>query len=214
MLVDGPRDQLLAGAALAGDQDGDVLGGDPADRLEDLEHGGAAADDRVAAFLLGGRLGDDGGLAAQPRELQRLADDSSQVLGVERLDQVVVRPLLHRLDGMLRSRGRRDEHDRDAGVDLPDALVDLQPREVGEPEVEQDDVRRPLGDATDPLLAGAGHVNPVLRGPKTWFICARIKSGLSSTSSSWPMVHLGDRVDSHDRLSPLRRSGTVNEVTP
>ena len=36
VLVDGAGDQLLAGAALAGDQDGDVLGRDAADRLVDL----------------------------------------------------------------------------------------------------------------------------------------------------------------------------------
>ena len=54
--------------------------------------------------------------------------------------------------------------DRDAGVDLPDAPVDVEPREVGEAEVEQDHVRRPLGDAADPLVAGAGHVDLVLRG--------------------------------------------------
>jgi two-component system, sensor histidine kinase and response regulator len=34
MLADGPRDQLLAGAALAGDQDGDVLARDAADRRD------------------------------------------------------------------------------------------------------------------------------------------------------------------------------------
>ena len=54
VLVDGARDQLLAGAALAGDQDGDVLGRDPADRLVDLEHGRAAADDRVATVRVRG----------------------------------------------------------------------------------------------------------------------------------------------------------------
>src|SRR4029077_17082690 len=43
-------------------------------------------------------------------------------------------------------------------------LVDLQPGLVGESKVEQDDIRRPLGDATNPLRAGTGHNNRVLRG--------------------------------------------------
>jgi hypothetical protein len=114
--------------------------------------------------ILEGRLGDDGGLAAQPRQLQRLPDHSAQVLVVERRDHIVVGPLLHRLDGVMRRGGLREEHDRDAGVDLPDASVDVEPREVGEAKVEQDHIRRPLADATDPLLAGAGHINPVWRG--------------------------------------------------
>ena len=43
-------------------------------------------------------------------------------------------------------------------------LVDLQPRLIGKLEVEQDDIRRPLGDATDPLCARRGHIRRVLRG--------------------------------------------------
>ena len=45
----------------------------------------------VSATTAGSRLSRD--------ELQRLADHAAQVLGVERLEQVVVGPLLHRLDG-------------------------------------------------------------------------------------------------------------------
>ena len=44
VLVDGPGDQLLAGAALAEDQHRHVLRGDPADRLVHLLHRRAAAD--------------------------------------------------------------------------------------------------------------------------------------------------------------------------
>ena len=53
-----------------------------------------------------------------------------------------------------------------ARVETADLLVDLQPGLVRESEVEQDDIRRPLGDVTDPLRAGTGHINPVLRGAK------------------------------------------------
>ena len=41
VLVDGAGDEFLAGAALAGDQDRHVLGGDAADRLVHLAHGRA-----------------------------------------------------------------------------------------------------------------------------------------------------------------------------
>ncbi len=111
-----------------------------------------------------GRLGDDGRLAHPLGHLQRLADHPPQLVQVERLEQVVVGSLLHRLDGRVRRLGHGDEDDRDAGVEAADLLVDLQPGLVGEAEVEQDHIRRPLGDATDPLRAGTGHINPVLRG--------------------------------------------------
>ena len=112
----------------------------------------------------GAVLGDDGRLAHPPGHLQRLADHPPQLVQVERLEQVVVGPLLHRLDGRVRRLGHGDEDDRDARVEAADLLVDLQPGLVGESEVEQDHIRRPLGDATDPLRAGTGHINPVLRG--------------------------------------------------
>ena len=81
VLVDGPGHQLLAGAALAGDQHRDVLGGDAADGLVDLLHGRAAADDGFAR--LGRRPAasaiNHGRLAHQPGDLQRLADHAVAV---------------------------------------------------------------------------------------------------------------------------------------
>ena len=51
VVVDGPSHQFLAGAGLAKDQHRYVLGGDPADSLVDLLHGGAAADEQVRGIL-------------------------------------------------------------------------------------------------------------------------------------------------------------------
>ena len=107
------------------------------------------------------RLGDHGRLAHPPGHLQRLADDPSQLAQVERLEQVVVGPLLHRLDGRVRRLGHGDEDDRDARIDLADRLVDLQPGLVGQAQVEQNDVGRLGADALDPFRAGAGHLDPV-----------------------------------------------------
>src|SRR5262249_16685656 len=88
VLVEGAGHQLLAGAALAGDEHGHVLVGHPADGLVDVAHGRAAADDGVAAVVVGGRLGDDGRLAHQPGQLQRLADHAAELLRVQRLEPV------------------------------------------------------------------------------------------------------------------------------
>ena len=98
MLVDGPRDQFLAGAALAGDQHDHVLVGDPADGLVDLAHGRAAADDRVADVVVGdGFSATTAGTRIKPAQLEGLADDARELLQVDRLEQVIVGPLLDRL---------------------------------------------------------------------------------------------------------------------
>src|SRR5438105_10774541 len=51
--VDGPGDQLLAGAAGAGDEDRRARCSDLADQLEDLLHGRPAADDVVRVVAPG-----------------------------------------------------------------------------------------------------------------------------------------------------------------
>ena len=81
VLVDGAGDELLAGAALAGDQHRDVLGGDAADGLVDLAHGrGSGPGSRRSASVL--RLGPSrrptAGLVHPPGHLQGLADDPPQ----------------------------------------------------------------------------------------------------------------------------------------
>ena len=84
VLVDGAGDELLAGAALAGDEDGHVLRGDAADGLVDLEHRGVGAEERP---LLGGLergLGPDRDLG-HPRRVERLRDHPLQVRHVGRL---------------------------------------------------------------------------------------------------------------------------------
>ena len=161
VLVDGAGDQLLAGAALAGDQHRHVLGGDAADGLVDLAHGRAGADDGAVHVRVRRGLGDHGRLAHPPGHFQRLADHPPQLVQVERLEQVVVGALLHRLDGRVRRLGHGDEDDRDARVDLADLLVDLQAGLVGQAQVEENDIGRLGTDALEPFGAGAGHLDPV-----------------------------------------------------
>ena len=79
VLVDGAGDQFLAGAAFAGNQHGDALAGDAADRLVDLAHGGAGADDGAVHVGVRGGLRDDGRLAHAPGHFEGLADDPPQL---------------------------------------------------------------------------------------------------------------------------------------
>ena len=102
-----------------------------------------------------------GRLAHPPGHFQRLADHPPQLVQVERLEQVVVGALLHRLDGRVRRLGQGDEDDRDSRIDLADLLVDLQAGLVGQAQVEQNDIGRSGADALDPFGAGAGHLDAV-----------------------------------------------------
>ena len=94
------RHQLLAGARLAGDEDGRVGGGHLPDELEDLHHRLRGADDSLA---LGGALAE---LQAQRRDLgahvgvlEDALQGGEQVVDLEGLGDVVVGAVLHRLDG-------------------------------------------------------------------------------------------------------------------
>ena len=55
-------------------------------------------------------------LAPQPRRLERLLHHQRELVEVERLVGVVIRPLLHRLDGRLDRRERRQQDHRHVGV--------------------------------------------------------------------------------------------------
>jgi hypothetical protein len=161
VLVDGPGDQFLAGAALAGDQHRHVLGGHPADRLVHLQHGRAGADDGPVHLGVGKVYRNHSRLAHAPGHFQRLADHPPQLGQVERLEEVVVGPLFHCLDGRVRPLGHRDEDDWDARVDSADGLVDVQAGLVGQAQVQEDHVRRFGPDALNPVRPRAGHLDPV-----------------------------------------------------
>ena len=161
VLVDGQGDQFFPGPALAGDQDGHVLGGDAADGLVHLEHGRAGADDGAVHVRVRGGLGDHGRLAHPPGHLQRLADHPPQVVRVERLEEVVVGTLPHRLDGCVCGLRHGHEDDRDARVDPADLLVDVQAGLVGQAQIEENNVRRHGTDPLEPFGAGASHFDPV-----------------------------------------------------
>ena len=95
---------------------------------------------------------------------RRLADHAVQFLQVERLEQVVVRPLPHRLDGRIGRPDHGDKDDRDAGVDLAELPQDVQAGLVGQAQVEENDVRPGVGDAFRPSAPVLGDLDPVCGG--------------------------------------------------
>ena len=108
-IVDRARDQLLAGAGLAGDQHGALGLGHQLRPLDHFLHRPAAADDAVVIELLVALVDQIAVVGAQPLVLERAPDDDEQLVDLERLLQVVERAELHRLDRAL-DRGVRGHH--------------------------------------------------------------------------------------------------------
>ena len=162
VLVDRPGDELLARATLSGDQHGKSLIGDTADGLVSFLHSRAGTDDGIARDLfVRRRLRDDGRLAHQPGDLERLADHAAQLLQIDRLEQVVVGPVPHRLDGRVSRPDHGDKDDRDAGVDSAELRQDVEAGLVGQAEVQENNVRARSRDSFQALGAGVGDGNPV-----------------------------------------------------
>ena len=136
-----------------------------------------------------------GRLAHPPGHFQCLADHPPQLVQVERLEQVVVGALLHRLDGRIRRLGQGDEDDRDPRIDLADLLVDLQAGLVGQAQVEQNDIRRPGTDALEPFGAGAGHLDPVTGSGER----------LAHLLRDQDRVIIDEQQVGHGRLRPVRQ---------
>ena len=109
--MDCARHQLLAGAALAAEQNGRVIGDDAADQLVNLLHRRTAADylatDQLAIHFVFQAVEISGLRADFDRALHGGRD---QIEIEERLGQVVVSATLHRLDGIVH-RARRGDHD-------------------------------------------------------------------------------------------------------
>jgi hypothetical protein len=123
-----------------------------------------------------------------------------QLVQVQGLEQVVVGPLLHRLDGRVGTLGHGDEDHRDARVDLPNLLVDLQAGLVGQAQVEEDDVGRLGTHPLEPLGAGGGHLDPVLGGTER----------LAHLLRDHDRVVVDEQKVSHDSLPP-GAFGTIRE---
>ena len=113
VVVDDLGDELLAGAALALDEHRRVGIRDAADRLVDLLHRRAVADDRDADLEAAAQLAfETVQVGGQTRHLQGAAGDGAHLVDVERLGDVIVGAALHRVDGVVHRVLRRDDDDR------------------------------------------------------------------------------------------------------
>ena len=98
-MMDRPSHQFFAGAAFPFDENGSARGGDLSDRIKDRLHRRRVTDDIFKAVAFGdlGFQGDhflfDGAAADRP------LDHDLQLIDVQRLADIVVGSLFHRLDG-------------------------------------------------------------------------------------------------------------------
>ena len=83
--VDGLGDELLAGAALAGDEHARLARPHLGDELEDRLHLGVARHDVTQRVALAQPIAKAARLLDEPRLLHRAVDDGAERLGVERL---------------------------------------------------------------------------------------------------------------------------------
>ena len=104
------------------------------------DHHVALADDPIEAVGL--RLGgaQRAHLAPQLRRLQRLGDQQRDLVDVERLVGVVIGAVLHRLDGVVDARVRRQEDDQGIRIVLLDLLEHCEAVGVRQAEIEQHEV--------------------------------------------------------------------------
>ena len=146
--MQGRGDELLAGAALADDQDRLDRGGGAAHRLEHLPHRGASSHERrlVVAVVVGRRLAR---LDRQRLLAERPRHGPSHLVQVEWLGEVVVGPAAHGLDRRPRRPERGDHDHGQIGEPLAQLGQDFQAIAVGHLHVKEHGVGPVLGDGRE-----------------------------------------------------------------
>ena len=157
VVMNGVRDELLAGAGFAGDEDRAARLRHRLEQREQLLHRGALADDALELVPLFELLAQVGVLGAQPALLERGVDDVQQLVELERLLDEVARAALDGLDGVLHRAVAGDDDADDVGIDGA-GLVEHRGAvgAAAQPEVGDDDVEGERREAVDGLFARGG----------------------------------------------------------
>ena len=138
--MDQPREQLLAGAALAEDEHGRRELRDLLHQLDDVARAAARTDDELAIVLLGDLFAQPHDVAVEILALAGVGDQRAHALEVEVLRDVVIGAVPHRLDrGVELLRARDDDH-LDVRIVLRGDLQDLEAADAGQVDVEQHQV--------------------------------------------------------------------------
>ena len=126
VVVDGVRDELLAGAALPLEHDGGVRGGDFLDVGEEAPHDGCRADQLVETVLLTRLIPQLPILLDQPPALERASQDDHELLRIHGLSKEIEGAELDRAEHGLAVLFGGHHDDGRFGVAAPDVLEEVQ----------------------------------------------------------------------------------------
>ena len=168
-LVDGLRDQLLAGARLAGDEHRRRGRRRLLDHLIDLAHLGAVADERAERAVLAQLAAQRLHLAHRLEPLDDLVEQDLQPLNVDRLGQVVVGAFLHRLDRGVDGALRGQQQRRHVGADLRQRAQQREPVHARHHHVGDDDRRTERRDLLERFFAVARRLGDEAPAPDELF---------------------------------------------
>ena len=138
--MQGAGDDLLADAALAGDQDGNGGFGGPGAQRLDHAHRRAVAHDIVEAGAALDALGQASDLGGQALHLHGVAHADQQAFRAHRFDEEVLGPGLHGLDHHVDAAVGRQDDDRLIDPGATQFGQAFQPRHLGHHHVQQDQV--------------------------------------------------------------------------
>ena len=157
-----PREQFLAGAALAEDEHRGWQLGDLLHQLDHFARGTAGPDDELAIVLLGHLGVQPQDAAAQVLALAGIGHEQPHGVGLEVLGHVVERAVAHRLDGDAQLLHFGDHHDLDVRIVLLGDVQDVEPADARKVEVEEHHVHVLALHQFDGRLARRGAQHPVI----------------------------------------------------
>ena len=160
-LVHGAGHQLLAGAALAGDQNVGAGGCHLADHLVDVEHGRAVADNQAKMQVLLQFVVQDLFFVFDRLQIESLGDGLFQLVVVERFGHVIVGAPVHGLHGRLGGGISRDHDDGRFRAFLLAGLQHIQAGHVAELDIAKQQVILVLGEHVDGRAAIVGQRHAV-----------------------------------------------------
>jgi hypothetical protein len=140
VLVDRARHELLARAALAGDEHRRLRRRDAPDDIVDALHRGAVAEQATRTLAARHDRTKAVHLAREAMVLHGPADGEREELGIDGLHDEVERTRAQRADRGIDARVARHHDDGEIGARLGDALTELEPVERAHLEVRHDDV--------------------------------------------------------------------------
>ena len=225
-LVHEPGDELLAGAALAGDEHGGRVTCDLARHVERRLDRGAVADDRVGAANGAELVLQLLYLRAQLLALRRFAHGEHDLFGPERLLHVVVGAFLHRCDGRVgiavRAHGDDERVTATARVAFDEfEAVHLRHAEIAEHEI--DVVRRELAERLFAFARGVHRVPFCAQNPRNRLTKSRLvvnDENLHGRIAATPAGRSSEPADSSGtgkyimNAAPPSRAGRTQIVPP